>query len=70
MSNPWDRYQKFLLRDGGAISDHLQTAGETAVRLGENLEAAYYALHHLAANGGRARKQTGSAPAADTFSFI
>jgi len=58
---------KTLARVRGSISTNAQTAGQIAAALGEDGEAVYHALNHLAANDARVRKQTGGAPGADTF---
>ncbi len=52
----------------GALSVNPQTAPQIAEALGEDPEAVYHVLVHLAANDGRIRSTPGASPAADAFS--
>ena len=58
---------KTLGRVRGSLSANPQTAGQIAAALGEDAEAVFHALMHLAANDSRTRKQSGETAAADTF---
>ncbi|MDR3403693.1 MAG: glucose-6-phosphate isomerase [Chthoniobacter sp.] len=58
---------KTLSRTRGALSANPQTASQIAASLGEDAEAVFHALNHLAANDSRVQKQTGEAAGADTF---
>jgi len=60
---------KTLGRVRGALSAKAQTAGEIATALGEDTEAVFHALNHLAANDPRVRKQPGTTVGADTFAL-
>ncbi|MEP6672885.1 MAG: glucose-6-phosphate isomerase [Chthoniobacter sp.] len=51
----------------GSLSATPQSASQIATALGEDAEAVFHALNHLAANDSRVRKQTGEAIGADTF---
>jgi glucose-6-phosphate isomerase len=58
---------KTLTRVRGALSANGQTAGQIAAALGEDAEAVFHALNHLAANDSRVEKQSGDSAGADTF---
>jgi glucose-6-phosphate isomerase len=58
---------KTLSKVKTALSANPQTAPQIAAALGEDVEAVYHALNHLAANDGRVRAQTGATAAADRF---
>jgi len=58
---------KTLAHVRGALSANPQTASQVAAALGEDAEAVFHALNHLAANDEKVQKQTGEAAGADTF---
>jgi glucose-6-phosphate isomerase len=58
---------KTLSRVRGSLSATAQTAAQVATALGEDPEAVFHALNHLAANDKHVRKQSGGAPGADSF---
>ena len=60
---------KLLARTRGALSAQPQTAGQIASALGEDAEAVYHALTHLAANDARVRATAGATVAADAFAL-
>jgi len=62
MSPLWDRYQKYPVRN-----NTLGISVDIAVILGEDAEAVFHALNHLAANDTRVRKQSGETAGSDTF---
>ena len=56
-----------LARVRGALSADAQTASEMAAALGEDAEAVWHALTHLAANDAGVKRVAGAGPAGDTF---
>jgi glucose-6-phosphate isomerase len=60
---------KTLAHVKGALSANPQTAPQLAAALGEDAEAIYHALNHLAANDARVRAVPGATAAADTFAL-
>ena len=60
---------KLLARTRGALSAQPQTAGQIASALGEDAEAVYHALTHLAANDARVREIAGADVSADAFAL-
>ena len=60
---------KTLARVKGALSANPQTAPQIAAALGEDAEAIYHALNHLAANDARVRTTPGANVTADTFAL-
>ncbi len=60
---------KTISRVRGVLSATPQTAGQIAVAIGEDAEAIYHALNHLAANTPAVQVTRGAAPAADAFSL-
>ncbi len=60
---------KLLARVKGALSAEPQTAGDLGAALGEDAEAVWHALTHLAANDARVTAVTGATAAADTFAL-
>ena len=59
---------KLLGKVRGALSANPQTATQIATALGEDPEAVFHALTHLAANAPGVKAAPGAGPAADTFS--
>lgn len=51
----------------GAVTEKAQTATEIATQLGEDPEAVYHALTHLAANNGGVKKVAAGSPGQQTF---
>ncbi|MEA3208342.1 MAG: glucose-6-phosphate isomerase [Chthoniobacter sp.] len=60
---------KTLGKVRSALSANPQTAGDLAGGLGEDPEAIYHALNHLAANDAKVRRTPGASAAADTFAL-
>ncbi len=60
---------KLLARVRGALSAEPQTAGDLGAALGEDAEAVWHALTHLAANDARVTAAPGATAAADTFAL-
>ncbi len=60
---------KLLARAKGALSAQPQTAGQIGASLGEDAEAVWHALTHLAANDARVQTAPGATPAADSFAL-
>ncbi len=60
---------KTLGRVKGALSAELQTAPKIAAALGEDVEAVYHALNHLAANDSRVQTTSGANATDDTFAL-
>ena len=58
---------KLLARTKGALSAQPRTADQITAVLGEDGEAVWHALTHLAANDARVKATTGTTPAADSF---
>jgi hypothetical protein len=54
----------------GALSGNPQTAAQLAAGLGEDAEAVFHALGHLAANDARVKASRGTTVAGDTFSVV
>ena len=60
---------KLLARAKGALSAEPQTAAQIGASLGEDAEAVFHALTHLAANDARVKATSGATPAADSFAL-
>jgi glucose-6-phosphate isomerase len=60
---------KLLGRVKGALSTQAQTAAQVGTALGEDPEAVWHALTHLAANDSKVHTSRGPSPAADTFNL-
>jgi len=60
---------KTLARVRGTLSANPQTAGQLATALGEEAEAVFHALQHLAANDAKVKATPGATIAADTFAI-
>jgi glucose-6-phosphate isomerase len=60
---------KLIAKARGALSVNPQTAAQIASGLGEETEAVYHALTHLAANTGGIKVAPGSTAGADTFAL-
>ena len=56
------------LKVRAALSAEARTAEQIAQPLGEDAEAVFHALTHLAANDGKVRRVAGGAPGRQTFS--
>ncbi len=61
---------KLLARVKDALSAQPQTTVQIGTALGEDAEAVYHALTHLAANDARVQATPGATPAADTFALV
>jgi glucose-6-phosphate isomerase len=61
---------KTLAKVKGALSGNPQTSGQLAEALGEDPEAVFHALTHLAANDARVKAVQGATAAADTFALV
>jgi glucose-6-phosphate isomerase len=60
---------RLQLRVRGALSAEPRTAAQLAQSLGEEPEAVFHALSHLAANDARVRRVAGGAPGVQTFAL-
>ncbi len=60
---------KLLAQAKGALSAQPRTAAEIGAALGEDAEAVWHALTHLAANDARVQTAPGATPAADTIAL-
>ncbi|MGB8165881.1 MAG: glucose-6-phosphate isomerase, partial [Chthoniobacteraceae bacterium] len=60
---------KTISRVRGVLSTNPQTAGQIAAAIGEDAEAIYHALNHLAANIAGVQVTRGTTPATDAFSL-